>query len=92
MSPHTRREKYTLSLQFENDSFGGTDRNFSHGTPIELLTDQLLWITRMAHKLPWFDSSRNNNSQHELEVRGSISTGQNIYSPSLAGGGNLFQH
>ena len=76
-------KKYTLNIQFENDSFGGgTDRNFSHGTRIELLTAPLPWVTKLADKLPWFDSGIENMSEDGLEGRGSISIGQNIYTPA----------
>lgn len=75
-------KKYILSFQFENDFFGGgTDRHFTHGTRIELLTRPLPWVTGLADKLPWFDSNRMSGSGDELEGRGSISIGQNIYTP-----------
>ncbi len=74
-------KKYTLSLQFENDFFGGgTDRHFSHGTRIELLTEPVPWVTKLADKLPWFDSS-GSEFVNDLEGRCSISIGQNIYTP-----------
>ncbi|MCU0596044.1 MAG: lipid A deacylase LpxR family protein [Desulfobacterota bacterium] len=72
-----------LSLQFENDFFGGgTDRHFSHGTRIECLTGPIQWMTDAADKLPWFASERaRNNKKDELQARASFSLGQNMYTP-----------
>jgi len=74
---------YILSIQFENDFFGGgTDRHFSHGTRIECLTPPLQVITDAADKLPWFTTERARSSDRdELEARASFSLGQNIYTP-----------
>lgn len=74
---------YIISIQFENDFFGGgTDRHFSHGTRIECLTPPLQVITDTADKLPWFTTERARSSdRNELEARVSFSLGQNIYTP-----------
>jgi lipid A 3-O-deacylase len=73
---------YIISIQFENDFFGGgTDRHFSHGTRIECLTPPIQVITDAADKLPWFRSERARSPTDEFEARGSLSLGQNIYTP-----------
>jgi len=74
---------YVISLQFENDFFGGgTDRHFSHGTRIECLTGPIQWMTDAADKLPWFISERARNSpKDELKARASFSLGQNLFTP-----------
>lgn len=74
---------YTVSLQFENDFFGGgTDRHFTHGTRMECLTRPIQWIQDGANKLPWFKSERSqNSSRNSLEGRASFVIGQNIYTP-----------
>jgi hypothetical protein len=74
---------YVISIQFENDFFGGgTDRHFSHGTRIECLTRPIQWMTDAADKLPWFRSERARNSpKDELKARASFSLGQNIFTP-----------
>ena len=52
-------EGYTISVQFENDFFGGgTDRHFTHGTRVELITKPIKWITDAADKLPWFSATK----------------------------------
>ena len=81
--PSFAKEKdSTLSIQFANDFFGGgTDRHFTHGSRFEYLTEPIPWITRLADKLPWFDSSRDVNPLDTLEGRGTLSIGQNIYTP-----------
>ncbi|MDB9822688.1 lipid A deacylase LpxR family protein [Deltaproteobacteria bacterium] len=74
---------YVLSLQFENDFFGGgTDRHFTHGTRLECLTSPIKWITDGANKLPWFSSkSETKEPDDSLKGRATISIGQNIYTP-----------
>jgi hypothetical protein len=74
---------YVISIQFENDFFGGgTDRHFSHGTRIECLTNPIQWMTDAADKLPWFHSGRARNSpKDDLKARASLSLGQNIFTP-----------
>jgi len=69
---------YVISIQFENDFFGGgTDRHFSHGTRIECLTSPIQWMTDAADKLPWFISERARNSpKDELKARASFSLGR----------------
>lgn len=75
-------KKRTVSIQLENDFFGGgTDRHFSHGTRIEFISEPLQWVTGLADRLPWFDSKKNKNTPDALEGRGTISIGQNIYTP-----------
>ena len=74
---------YTISIQFENDFFGGgTDRHFTHGTQIECLSKPIKWITDAADKLPWFSAERAlHPSEDEWKARVSLSIGQNIYTP-----------
>ncbi|MFC1534554.1 lipid A deacylase LpxR family protein [Thermodesulfobacteriota bacterium] len=74
---------YTISIQFENDFFGGgTDRHFSHGTRIEYISRPIKWITDAADKLPWFSSDKALSQPEEtLKARVNISVGQNIYTP-----------
>lgn len=75
-------KQYTMSFQFENDFFGGgTDRHFTHGVRLELLSEPIPWVTNLADKLPWFDSNRIGMAEDALEGRGSISIGQSIYTP-----------
>ncbi len=80
---HARDPSYVISIQFENDFFGGgTDRHFSHGTRIECLTAPISWISDAADKLPWFKSERARSSpKDELKARASLSLGQNMYTP-----------
>jgi hypothetical protein len=72
-----------VSIQFENDFFGGgTDRHFSHGSRIEVLTAPIDWMADAADKIPWFKSGRHlKDSRDALKARASISIGQNIYTP-----------
>jgi lipid A 3-O-deacylase len=72
-----------ISIQFENDFFGGdTDRHFTHGTRIELLTRPIKCITDAAEKLPWFSIERPlSNPTDPVKGRASLSIGQNIYTP-----------
>ena len=74
---------YTISIQFENDFFGGgTDRHFTHGTRIECLTRPIKWITDTADKLPWFSAKKAlSPPEDEWKARVSLSMGQNIYTP-----------
>ena len=74
---------YVLSVQFENDFFGGgTDRHFTHGTRIECLTSPIGWITDGANKLPWFRADdKGNTDEDSIKGRASLSIGQNIYTP-----------
>ena len=74
---------YTISIQFENDFFGGgTDRHFTHGSRIELLTEPIKWITDAAAKLPWFSATEALYPPEDAwKARVSISLGQNIYTP-----------
>ncbi|MDY7036305.1 MAG: lipid A deacylase LpxR family protein [Thermodesulfobacteriota bacterium] len=74
---------YTISIQFENDFFGGgTDRHFTHGTRIELITKPIKWITDAADKLPWFSAEKAlYPPEDRWKARVSLSMGQNIYTP-----------
>ena len=74
---------YTISIQFENDFFGGgTDRHFTHGTRVELLTKPIKWITDAADKLPWFSATKAlYPAEDRWKARVSLSMGQNIYTP-----------
>lgn len=71
------------SIQFENDFFGGgTDRHFTHGSRIGCLTRPTEWMADAAGTLPWFSPERAlQDPAPVLEARGSISVGQNIYTP-----------
>jgi lipid A 3-O-deacylase len=71
-----------MSVQFENDFFGGgTDRHFSHGSRVEVLTSPVKWIANAADKLPWFRTEPHPPREDELKARASFSVGQNIYTP-----------
>lgn len=72
-----------ISIQFENDFFGGgTDRHFTHGTRIECLTRPLKWISKGADKLPWFSAEKAAGDPDEaLKGRASFSLGQSIFTP-----------
>ena len=74
---------YIISLQFENDFFGGgTDQHFTHGTRIECLSPPIQWISDAADKLPWFNSQRaQSDTRGALKARASVSIGQSIYTP-----------
>jgi len=74
---------YLISIQFENDFFGGgTDRHFTHGTRIECLTKPLEWIADGADKLPWFSAEAAIADPDEaLRGRASFSLGQSIFTP-----------
>jgi lipid A 3-O-deacylase len=78
-----RNSEYLISIQFENDFFGGgTDRHFTHGTRIECLTKPLQWIARGADKLPWFSTDKGRNELGEAFTgRGVFSLGQSIFTP-----------
>jgi hypothetical protein len=80
---HADDRGYIISIQFENDFFGGgTDRHFTHGTRIECLTDPISWITNAADKLPWFSTDRAKEHPDErLQARAGFSVGQSIYTP-----------
>ena len=74
---------YTISIQFENDFFGGgTDRHFSHGSRIECISKPIKWITDAADKLPWFSSDKAlSHPEGAFKARVNLSIGQNIYTP-----------
>lgn len=74
---------YVCSVQLENDFFGGgTDRHFTHGTRFNCLTKPIPWLTEASDKLPWFDSKKALVKPDDaLQARGSLSFGQNIYTP-----------
>jgi lipid A 3-O-deacylase len=71
-----------ISIQFENDLFGGTDRYFTQGFRIQAVTKPIPWVTEAADKLPWFSKHRAmDDPANTLQARTSISFGQNIYTP-----------
>lgn len=72
-----------VSVQFENDFFGGgTDRHFSHGSRIEVLTAPIDWVSNAADRLPWFKTKRYEQDPGKgVKARASFSIGQNIYTP-----------
>jgi len=73
---------YICSAQFENDMFGGgTDRHFTHGTAFNCLTKPIPWVVKAADQLPWFTYEKTQDGKTELQARGSLSLGQNIYTP-----------
>jgi hypothetical protein len=71
------------SAQFENDMFGGnTDRHFTHGTRFSCMTRPIPWFTNVIDNLPWFSTQEALKApQDALQARGSLSIGQNIYTP-----------
>ncbi len=72
-----------FSIQFENDIFGGgTDRHFTHGTRLQLLTEPIDWISEAAGKLPWFSREKSlEGPENMVQARTSISIGQSIFTP-----------
>ncbi len=73
---------YICSAQFENDLFGGgTDRHFTHGTAFHCLTEPIPWIVKAAENLPWFTYAKTHEDGTDLQARGSLSLGQNIFTP-----------
>lgn len=72
-----------ISLQVENDFFGGgTDRHFTHGTRLVYLTKPLKWMTDAANRIPWFFMDPESEDPDDaLRARGTLSIGQNIYTP-----------
>lgn len=74
---------YVVSIQFENDFFGGgTDRHFTHGTRLQYLSKPIKWITDAADKIPWFSAEKAlKHPEDALKARAGVSLGQNIYSP-----------
>lgn len=74
---------YLISIQFENDFFGGgSDRHFTHGSRVECLTRPIEWISDAADKIPWFSSEKAMDSRKDaLKARASLSLGQSIYTP-----------
>jgi len=72
-----------ISLQVENDFFGGdTDRHFTHGTRLIYLTKPLNWMTDAANRIPWFFMDPESEDPNDaLRARGTLSIGQNIYTP-----------
>lgn len=82
-SSFATEEGNIISLQVENDFFGErTDRHFTHGTRLVYLTKPLKWMTEAANMIPWFFmESESDNSDNALRARGSLSIGQNIYTP-----------
>jgi len=74
---------YVVSIQFENDFFGGgTDRHFTHGTRLQYLSKPIQWITDAADKIPWFSAEKAlNHPEDALKARAGISLGQNYLFP-----------
>ncbi len=74
---------HICSLQLENDFLGGgTDRHFTHGTRVSLVTKPIDWITDAADKLPWLHmKGAGESSDDALQARASVSVGQSIYTP-----------
>ena len=72
-----------ISLQFENDFFGGdSDKHFSHGTRMEWLSSPIGWITDEVDQIQWLGFQKKTpDSADALETRVSLSMGQNIYTP-----------
>ncbi|MCB2100657.1 MAG: lipid A deacylase LpxR family protein [Rhodobacterales bacterium] len=64
-----------LTLQFQNDLFGGSDQHFTHGTRFAWLSPESRpWIENLAALMPIYDPG--------VKRRASYSLGQNIYTPS----------
>ncbi len=72
-----------VSIQFENDFFGGdSDRHFTHGTHIEWLSDPIDWMSDKIDQIGWLGFQKDApDSADVLEIRLSLSIGQNIYTP-----------
>ncbi len=71
------RERGTLSLVFENDLFGKSDRNYTNGVRAEWLSapsDIPDWVIDAAHAFPLFPA--------DGTVRASYALGQSMYTPS----------
>jgi hypothetical protein len=71
------------SVQFENDMFGSnTDRHFTHGTRFSCVTQPIPWFANAIDNIPWFSTQEAlKTPQDSLLARGSLSIGQNIYTP-----------
>lgn len=66
----------TLTLQFDNDIFGGTDRHFTHGTRASWLSREggaPQFIRDLARRFPTFTAAE--------RMRVSYTIGQNIFTP-----------
>ncbi|MFO8084338.1 MAG: lipid A deacylase LpxR family protein [Desulfobacterales bacterium] len=74
---------YIVSVNLENDLFGsGTDRYFTHGSRLQLITKPIPWIAELADKFPGFSKAMAlEDPANTLETRTSVALGQNIYTP-----------
>lgn len=73
---HAVSEGGTLSLTFENDLFGNSDRNYTNGALISYVTprNELPWAGRLARRnLGWLTDAEN--------WYATVAIGQNIYTP-----------
>ena len=80
---HAQALGQVISIQFENDFFGGdSDRHFTHGTRIEWLSNPLDWMSDKIDRIGWLGFQKKPlDSPDALETRVSLSIGQNIYTP-----------
>lgn len=73
---------YIVSVQLENDLLGGTDRYFTHGSRIQVLTKPISRIADIADRFPWFSKALAlEDTDSTLDARTSISFGQSIFTP-----------
>ncbi len=78
---------WTVNIHFENDLFTGTDRNYTNGVKLSLISPDLCsfvesgklpeWSLPYIAKLPFI-----NNPDPELKRKVEFSLGQNIYTPA----------
>lgn len=78
---------WTVSIYFENDLFTGTDRNYTNGVKLSLISPDLKsfvesgklpnWSLSYVNRLPFV-----NNPDPDLTRRLEFSLGQNMYTPA----------
>lgn len=76
LADNTYDDSAYLTLQFDNDMFGGSDRHFTHGTRAAWLSpagETPDIVRNVATQLPFFRSNQ--------KMRISYSIGQNIFTP-----------
>ncbi|MBW6521079.1 MAG: lipid A deacylase LpxR family protein [Desulfoarculaceae bacterium] len=78
---------WTINVYFENDLFSGTDRNYTNGVKISLISPDLLsfvesgklpdWSIEYVYRLPFI-----NDPDPALRRKVEFSLGQNMYTPA----------
>lgn len=78
---------WTVNVYFENDLFSGTDRNYTNGVKVSLISPDLVsfvesgklpeWSLRYIYKLPFI-----NDPDPTLKHKVEFSFGQNMYTPA----------